>query len=197
METESIRIFAGVPVPESWRERLTRLQDRLRPNLRSRVTWVSPEIAHLTLRFLGNVESARVDAMRAALESVEFNPFTMRAGDPGFFVSRRNLRTLWLGMSLGRREFGELGRAVSIALEPLGFPLPGGRLTPHVTVGRVRQDEGDDWEAVRTMVRTDDWEPFTVDRFVLWRSDLGPDGPSYTPLVTVSSGQSEGAHGRF
>ncbi|KAB1441882.1 RNA 2',3'-cyclic phosphodiesterase [Pseudodesulfovibrio senegalensis] len=197
MGDESVRLFVGVPVPETWQGRMARLQERLRPNLRSRVTWVRPEIAHLTVRFLGNVESAHVDAVRAALESVAFEPFTLCAGDPGFFVSRRNLRTFWLGMSCGRREFGVLGRAVSTALEPLGFALPGGRLTPHVTVGRVRRDEGDDWEALRAMVHTDDWEPFTVDGFVLWQSDLGQDGPTYTPLVNVEAGKGGQAHGRL
>ncbi len=188
MDEKTIRLFAGIAAPDSWQERVARLQDSLRPTLRSRVAWVRPEISHLTLRFLGNVDSGQVPQVRKALESVRFEPFELRAGEAGFFVSRRNMRTIWLGMECGRREFGVLGRAVSTALEPLGFALPGGRLTPHLTLGRVRQDEGDDWNALRGMVRTDEWEPFIVDRFVLWQSDLGADGPAYTPLLTVQSG---------
>ena len=55
---------------------------------------------------------------------------------------------------------------------------------PHLTLGRVKSLKGTgDLADLMEKDRDVDLGPFTVDRIVLFRSDLRPTGPIYTPLT--------------
>ena len=67
---------------------------------------------------------------------------------------------------------------------PLGAPKSDG-LVPHVTLGRVRSSFGsyalvDQLKTVGTTLRD---KPFAPTGLVLYRSELRPGGPIYTPLL--------------
>lgn len=197
----SLRCFIGLPLPGHCQATLERLTHVLATRLASRITWTRPENAHLTLKFLGDVPEDELPALRDALRAVHFAPFALQLGGAGCFPAWK-LRTrgkngpdrgrggapqvLWTGLEHGAEGVVALARAVDDVCLPLGFARAASH-TPHLTLGRVREAKGhagggEDWGAALDEVAEARWGEVRVERFVLWRSILGPAGPKYAPL---------------
>ena len=70
MATPTLRLFIAMPIPAVVRAEIAVVQDALRRGLTATgVKWTRPDQFHLTLRFLGDVEEARVPELMAALRS--------------------------------------------------------------------------------------------------------------------------------
>src|SRR3990172_3077032 len=81
-----LRLFVACELSDEVRDALAAVQDQLRSAGAGRLRWVRPEGIHVTLKFLGEVEANRVDAIRAALRPAG-EPFSIRlrpAGLGGF-----------------------------------------------------------------------------------------------------------------
>ena len=199
-----LRCFIGLPLPRHCQQTLERLTGELSSRLASRITWVRPENAHLTLKFLGAVPEEDIPQLAAALRGVCFAPFTLRLGGAGCFPAWKNRQSrsssgdkdrgadkgrggapqvLWAGMAQGAEHCADLARAVDGVCARLGFAAQAGVFTPHLTLGRVRVPaQGEDWRAALALAGGVDWGEVRVERFVLWRSVLGPGGPKYAAL---------------
>src|SRR3954468_12620686 len=77
----SMRLFVAIELPDAWRQALGTLQSDMQraldadPSLaRTRVRWVRPDGIHLTLKFLGEVPAACLDAICDALTSSVAEP---------------------------------------------------------------------------------------------------------------------------
>lgn len=182
-----MRLFVGVPIPQSLAAALGAACQRLAPRLRSSVTWVRPSLMHLTLKFLGETPEERVPAITAALGGLHARPFTLTPQGAGCFPSFSRPRVLWLGFAQGSAELQGLASAVEAALQPLGFPPEERPFTAHLTLGRVKQAApGDPWpDVLRELARTPA-QPFPVERCVLWQSILGPQGPRYVAVAACA-----------
>lgn len=174
------RLFVGIPASEACRKTLSQVTARLDGHLRSKVRWTRPETVHVTLQFLGETPDDRVEAVADALGSLRFPSFELRPGGYGCFPHCRKPRVAWVGVARGGEECTALAGLVHDAMDPFGFKR-GNLFTPHLTLGRVRKPQGDDWEALLAESESE-WPAFTVDRFVLWESDLRPDGAVHTPV---------------
>src|SRR6266566_9274601 len=99
--TDVIRTFICIEIPQSIKERINRLQENLR-QIDAQVSWTKPSNIHLTLKFLGGVESARIDRVRKAVQRAVtgISPFEMEVSGAGCFPSPRNPRVLWVGFSV-------------------------------------------------------------------------------------------------
>lgn len=194
MDTGALRCFLGLPLPPTQRQALDRAAGELARALASRITFTRPENWHLTLRFLGDVDPQALPGLKQALGRVRFAPFELALGEAGCFppLARtgrgRPPQTLWAGLTLGAEACVALAADINRALAATGFPPEERPLRPHVTLGRVRAPHPeDDWRAALGAL---DFSasgpapvPALVDRFVLWRSTLGPGGPRYDALA--------------
>ncbi|MBI5518436.1 MAG: RNA 2',3'-cyclic phosphodiesterase [Desulfovibrio sp.] len=186
-DRNTVRCFVGLPLPEAWQRGLDDLCGGLARALASRIGWTKPGNWHVTLKFLGEVDEARLGELCAALAQVEFAPFSFRLGMAGSFGQRGAPRTLWAGLAQGAQECARLAAGVERALGPLGFVPEGREYRPHVTLGRVRRAApGDGWEqagqAVSQALGGPGFASGCAGEFVLWRSILGPQGPKYLAL---------------
>jgi len=182
---ETLRCFVGLPLPEDWRNALDRVTGRLAARLCSRVSWTRPGNWHVTLKFLGEVEQARLPQCLAALRCVCFAPLTLRLGEAGAFAPARTggPRTLWAGLDQGAEACGLLAAQVDRALAARGFAPASKPLRAHVTLGRVKAPQpGDDWAAVAEELGRERFAAARVGELVFWRSILGPGGPKYAAL---------------
>jgi len=179
-----VRCFIGIPMPQTYQQGLERLVDRVRPGLRSRMSWTKPGNWHLTVKFLGEVDEILVEDIKTALSGVRFARFAIRAGSAGYFPNIRRPRVLWVGLSQGADQCSELFVSVEQALEPLGIEPDDHPFRSHLTLARIRQNKGDDWEELLKSIRSQPWGEFVCDELVLWKSDLGPHGPTYARLMT-------------
>lgn len=190
MAADALRCFVGLPLAPAQRQALDRAAAQLAGRLASRIGFTRPENWHLTLRFLGDVDPADLPGLRAALSPVRFAPFELELGAAGSFppLARagrgRPPQTLWAGLARGAEHCAALARDINQALARAGFPPEDRPLRPHVTLGRVRAPQaGDDWRAALAAADLSGTGPALMDRFVLWRSVLGPGGPRYEQLA--------------
>ena len=181
----SIRCFIGLPLPQDWQGALDRVARRLAATLSSRISWTKPGNWHLTLKFLGDVDETRVPALVAALAGVGFAPIALRLGQAGSFppAGRGGPKSLWAGLAEGAQDCERLAAQVDLVLAGFGFAPERRPFAAHVTLGRVKDAAaGDGWGAVAAALGREDFGLARMDRLVLWRSILGPQGPKYAAL---------------
>ena len=180
-----LRSFLAVELPPPMRSKIGDIQDRLRRS-RADVRWVAVDRIHLTLVFLGNIEEEKITDISAAMESVTARrrAFTLSVKGLGAFPSTRNPRVIWLGLDSWKENLLPMQQEIESTLESLGFEPEGKPFRPHLTLGRVKSlKSGEDLVDLMERDRGIDLGPFGVDRIILFRSDLRPTGPLYTPLA--------------
>ncbi len=179
-----IRTFVAVDLPPGVRGQLAGFMEKLKGS-QAQVTWVKADRIHLTLKFLGNVSEDLIPAVSQALDRAgeAMEPFTVTAGGCGAFPSMKNMRVVWVGIESGFERLQRLQRMVEDVLSGLGFETEARPFKAHLTLGRVkgRTRLGRLQEALVAQkgFRT---EAFDVSEIVLYKSDLRPEGPRYTPL---------------
>ena len=134
---------------------------------------------HLTLRFLGNVEEGRLQALEGLLEAVQWPTFELALDGVGAFGSGRYKRVLWLGIAGGAEPAAALASHVERACVAAGLPPEERPFRAHVTLARARDRRG---APEPTLADLPALEPWTAPEFVLYRSKPGPRGSEYIPL---------------
>lgn len=177
-----MRLFIGIALPDSYQQRLKPLTDELASRLQSKVRWTRPGNWHLTLKFLGEVDDSRVDDIIAALNELEFPAFDIRPGGYDCFPNIKWPRVIWMAIRKGAHPCGALAGAIDSAMAELGFKPESKSFKSHLTLGRVKKHGRDDWASCLRPASQTVFPGIRVDRFVLWRSELRPDGAVHTPL---------------
>jgi 2'-5' RNA ligase len=182
-----IRAFIAVDLEPQTVQRIAEAIDRLRPRIPG-IRWLAPANFHLTLKFLGDVDEAKVETIAAALER-EFCPFlcfTINAKGLGVFPDLKRPRILWVG--LVGDELNVLASKVERVLIPFGFAAEKRAFTPHLTVGRWREFKGSSKELGDEIAKWSghDFGRSNVEEVILFQSVLKQEGAVYRPLKTVA-----------
>ncbi|MBW3625556.1 MAG: RNA 2',3'-cyclic phosphodiesterase [Armatimonadetes bacterium] len=190
----TLRLFIALPLPDSERAALQRIQEDLR-RTNADMKWVKPENFHITLFFLGDVAGDRIDEIESKLLEMcrSHDPFPVVLHGLGAFPHLRRPKTPWAGFAGDLSPLKALAEAVSDGMAALGFERDK-PFQPHLTLGRSRSDRGAKVLAEALQRRKD--EPigtFMVDTVTLYRSELQPQGPSYTALARMALGGSSSA----
>jgi 2'-5' RNA ligase len=178
-----MRAFIAVEISPTTIARITAAIADLKPKLTA-VRWVALENFHLTLKFLGDIETRQVDAINEALERA-ITPFpccTINAKGLGVFPGLRQPKVLWVGF-IGD-ELTRLAARIDTALLALGFSIETRGFSPHLTIGRWRQlhRSGGDLKHELERWRDRDFGMTLVDRVILFQSELKPTGAVYSQL---------------
>ncbi|HMF56627.1 MAG TPA: RNA 2',3'-cyclic phosphodiesterase [Pyrinomonadaceae bacterium] len=179
------RVFCAVPLTEEVRESAARHMESLRASLPYvRASWERPEKMHITLKFLGEIEESRVEALSRAAERAahEAESFTLSISGAGAFPARGNPRVLWLGIKDETGGLYGLQRALETETEREGFRREQRPFHPHLTIARLRQPEGA--REVATLHQDTGFETLScpVSELLVIRSELGPKGSRYTEI---------------
>jgi 2'-5' RNA ligase len=181
---ERLRAFAAVEIPDAPRQAVLTLMGRLRESVDDGIRWVREDSLHLTFRFFGLTERARLDGMRAPLAAAAraCAPFPMALRGVGTFPERGQPRVLWVGLEMPPEALALQEACERIALGA-GFPPERRAFKPHLTLGRWK-----DGGRRPVLPAAADLGGGAVDRLVLFRSELKPSGAVYTPLDTFPLG---------
>ncbi len=126
------RLFVAVDLPPDISERLSSMCCGL-PGAR----WIDPEQMHLTLRFIGDVDSTVFQDVREALAEVRGETFTMQLEGVGFFPPRGTPRVVWAGVRKNEQLI-QLRNRVEAVLVRAGLEPEGRKYSPHITLARLR-----------------------------------------------------------
>jgi 2'-5' RNA ligase len=155
------------------------------------VKWVHPENIHLTLKFFANIEESRVDPILQTIEDPiqATSRFSIKVQGMGAFPHPKNPRVIWVGLVDGERVLITFQKELEGALAKIGFEPEGRPFQPHLTVGRVRTSRGKtDLIGKMEKHREEEFGHIEVEEIVLFRSELKPTGPIYTPLRKLRLG---------
>ena len=182
-----IRSFLAFELPREIGQVVTDISGKLR-NTSLRVRWVKPENIHLTLVFLGSIRPEHLDAVQEQTRAVceGHQPFNIKLRGMGIFGNRRHPRVLWLGLDGDLKGMGVFRDELQQPLQPFGVQTEKRAFNPHLTLGRFRKDTRASEELDGLMRKYGNLtSPLcTLDRLVLFRSDLKPDGAVYTEMAT-------------
>lgn len=180
-----MRLFVSVDLPDDLAEPVADLQDEF--NDASGLNFIDPEQAHVTLKFLGDVDGERVPDLESELEAAVadagVNPFPVRYGGLGVFPSLEYISVVWFGTETGGDELTALHEAIEERTTEMGFEAESHEFTPHVTLARMEHAGGK--ELVQELVR--EREPTVgetrVEEVRLTESTLTEEGPVYSTVA--------------
>lgn len=183
-----LRLFVALPLPEAVCAEIARAQAELRRALAaSTVSWARVEQLHLTLRFLGWVETARLAELNARLAAAlaAADTVNLECAGAGCFPDARRPRVAWVGVSEAAGRLSELHRRVNAAVGDFA-PAPAEEaFVGHITLGRIKRFATSDaprlqrWLAAAASRRFGGWLAHEV---LLFRSELLPTGARHTVL---------------
>lgn len=182
-DPRSIRSFIAIPLSEPVRTAAGEIQSRLQKSLPD-VRWTRPGTMHLTLHFFGEIDEEKLEKARAVVVSIEslFPPFSVTLSGVGAFPSEHRARVFWLGVHSDK--IAELHDILSARLEQAGFACDRRPFRPHLTLGRSRGRNLKAGHILSQEVDTVAGE-MTVDRLVLFESELRPTGAVHRPRQTI------------
>lgn len=179
-----MRLFIAIELDDEVKRTLLAIQDQLSEFSRV-VRWAKPEQMHLTLKFLGETPDDRVEAVCAAAGGVagQVRPFRMALGACGCFPPRGAVRIVQRGITEETRTLHRCGDLCEDAFAELGFERERRGFSPHLTIGRVRDDRtgGQLRAAVESITSPPISQP--VAALYVVRSELGPGGAKYTNIA--------------
>jgi RNA 2',3'-cyclic 3'-phosphodiesterase len=184
------RTFIAFTVPEVQRTRLGRLQGLIAPEIPN-ARWVTPEMFHVTLAFLGDVPDTDLNNVCRAVADASkgFKPFTMNLQSLGAFPNPTRPRVVWVGLTgAGLETLGELQQAIVQAVGEAGYPPEDDRFNPHLTIGYLKTKKGENLDLDPLVAHYRMWSAgnFQVTGVVTFSSTLTPEGPAYMALASSS-----------
>ena len=176
----------ALDLTEEIREALREPIAKLKP-LAKTARWARPEGMHVTLKFIGHIDASRLEAIRAALGTVQSNaPVEVQIRGVGFFPDERRPRVLWCGIEASA-NLAPLAAEIERTLEPLGIRREERKFTPHLTLARLKDSHG-----VQKLVRAaEEMKPrvFGSARardFHLFESVTKPSGAEYRKIESYA-----------
>jgi RNA 2',3'-cyclic 3'-phosphodiesterase len=192
LDSERYRLFVAVAVPDDVKAKMQEAQAELRRVLSERsVRWARSEQFHLTLRFLGDVEAARVDALGEAIRAAcaEFGVLHLRAERFGCFPERGYPRVVWVGVRDEAERLPRLQQLVESATESFTSEAKEKRFTGHLTLARIKSIKRPEAEALGEAAAGMAGRLFghwTAHQIELMRSELLPQGAQHTSLASIA-----------
>lgn len=166
------RLFLALRPPLALREALLSVMGGI-----AGARWQDDDQLHLTLRFIGEVETPVANDLAEAFGQVRMRPFELTIRGVGHFERGGIPHTLWAGVAPSpelrklRTKFERL--CVAQGLEPERRVF-----APHITLARLNASSGPvgPFLAEHERLAAGTW---TVESFVLYESHLAPTGPRY------------------
>ena len=177
-----IRSFISLDLPLSLRHELSGHAKLIAgQDKRQKIRWLPPENYHLTLVFLGEIESAILSGLQFALEqkleATESVPLTISAITP-FPFSRPRIDAALVEQTA---ELLQLQRDLLNCMRKCGITPDRRRFVPHVTLGRMKPCAGKTVDfKVRNILLSG-----IADSVTLFQSELTPDGAIHTALAEI------------
>jgi 2'-5' RNA ligase len=141
----TIRVFSAIEFPETVSLRATEHIQTLRKQFPdSSVSWNRDGKFHLTIKFIGEIPHARVERLSLAAERATANlsSFNLMVADAGAFPTKGPPKVLWLGIDDPTGQLAILQSQLEQECAREGFGKEVRPFHPHLTIARVRKQQG-------------------------------------------------------
>lgn len=180
-----MRLFIALDIPTEIRERLAGYMERPRA-LAPEARWARVEGLHVTLKFIGHVDDAAVENIKAALRPIKAAPFEVKFSGVGFFPNPNAARVFWAGVD-GGNHLPLLASTIDAALEKLGCARETKPYHPHLTLARTNSRPLRD---LRPLLADPppNFGTMSAREFFLYQSQPQKGGSKYTKLERFALG---------
>jgi 2'-5' RNA ligase len=184
-----VRLFVALEIPTAVRDNLAAflkdMRDLSAKLADKRPRWVRPENLHVTLKFIGEVEPAKLDGIRGSLSAIRSDaPVDLRFRGLGFFPNANHPRVLWAGL-VASANLPLLAGDIDLALDALSIARETRAFTPHLTLARFEPPGlPENLCAVIQKNSEREFGSFQAREFHLIESKLKPTGAEYTSLAS-------------
>jgi len=182
-----MRLFIAIDINDDVCKSVAKLQQELKSRLKNQkgIKWVSPDVMHLTLKFLGEADENKIDEINSALEITcsDKKPFEFELSLIGTFG--RPASVLWLGSEKQSEEIVALAADLENAFEELGFEKETRPFSAHLTLARIKDNIDRDLQKVLKDYPKVSIPRVSADSVCLYKSQLTPTGPVYTLLKRI------------
>jgi RNA 2',3'-cyclic 3'-phosphodiesterase len=132
-----MRLFVALDLPDEVRGKLAGAVDACKHLAPQGVRWVRPEGVHITLKFIGHIEDAKLPEFLGALAKVYVDsPIELDVRGIGFFPNAKRPRVMWCGV-IASPNLRQVAGKVESVLEPLGIARESREFSPHLTLARI------------------------------------------------------------
>lgn len=170
------RLFVAVRPPAPVRDQLLGLMGGV-----SGARWQDDAQIHITLRFIGEVDSRMAEDVALALEAVRHPPVEVALHGIGTFERKDRIDVLWAGIA-PVEGLAALHHKIDHALVRIGLASEGRAYRPHVTLARFGR-QGADVSAFAAMHAGLASAAFRLEAFGLFESRLGSEGARYEQVA--------------
>ena len=185
--SKPIRTFVAFKLPANVISAIRQVQDEIIA-YRFKAKWVHPAKIHLTLKFLGDTRAEAIAKIGEAIQrSVKgCSPIELRAKGLGVFPGINRARVVWVGIKGETELLRKLQESLQNELSQIGFAREKRSFKSHLTLGRLKK-RPDPKALLNAIEELEGFEsdPFTVDRVILFKSDLKPEGAVYSELMSA------------
>lgn len=180
-----LRAFLAFDIPAWVHERLAALIADLRQYDDS-VHWTADGQFHVTIAFFGSVDAELLQGPmsdRVATVAAHAKPVALECQGIGVFPNWKYPRVIWAGFAGEAEPLVQLHHTLATSLTEFGLSTDERAFRLHLTLGRAKSLKG----SSPLVKRVESLGPvsfgeLTVDRFVLYKSQLTKLGPIYTAL---------------
>lgn len=186
---ETIRAFIAVDIGDEIRAKLDELQRKLK-KVHANVRWVKPQNIHLTLAFFGELPTAKIESLKAALDAAfrGVAAFDLKASGTGFFGRPTRPRVIWAGI-IDCPALMQLQEKTAGALQTEELEFDNKPFSPHLTLGRVKAPNHTESLLGKLEEHTNKTlGQVRIAAVELIQSELTPDGAQYTVLHRIELG---------
>ena len=186
--SDTIRTFIAFQLPGKIISSIRKVQDGIK-SYGFKIRWVHPENIHLTLKFLGDIDTVDIEKIGdAVIRTVKGHaPLSLTAKGIGVFPAIKRPRVIWAGITGQIDLLIGLQKILDETLEEIGFPKESRSFKGHLTLGRMKGkiDPKRLVDAIKEFQGFES-ETFVADKIFLFKSELKPAGAVYTKLMSVS-----------
>jgi 2'-5' RNA ligase len=144
--------------------------------------WTPAANLHLTVRFIGNIDRGRVEAVADRLAARPLLAFDLELESLGTFGHGRHIRVVWQGLRAGAAAVTALAAQVDAECAAAGLVGEKRPFQPHLTLARARARDGAELPPLPETPRLSSWRATDL---VLFASRLSRTGAVYEPLRAV------------
>ena len=138
------RVFIAINLDNEIKEYIAKVQggiEQLRGNLHGKMKLVEKENLHISLKFLGNLDSMAQEKTKAVLQKVsqQYQPFFIELSENiGVFPNFKRPRVIWIGVGKGSNKIVEIYQVLENELKTESFYQTENNFSVHITLARIK-----------------------------------------------------------
>jgi RNA 2',3'-cyclic 3'-phosphodiesterase len=182
-----VRLFFALPAEEI-EGRLAPVYEQLAKYPKT-LKMVAPKNYHITLKFLGGTKPEVFMELKHGFSGLRLDETVLpfRLNGLGGFPGVKNARVIWCGLEADLEAICRIQNAIEDLSAKYGFLKEERGFRPHLTIARTKRDAHMPSPLADYIAGNRDtvFGESKFDRVVLYKSDLGREGPTYTEVDSL------------